>query len=168
MRLLFIAGLLSLTAASASWAMSHGHKGHMQHKMGASEFQTVTQDGITASHFRARARIGMAPNSAAYGSISIASGSDTLVSVSSSLVDRVELHEHIHDNGVMRMREVSGGLQVSAAEPLVMKPGGYHIMLLGLTGPLDAGTMLDLSLRFESGKTLDLRIPVMQVTAMQH
>jgi copper(I)-binding protein len=51
---------------------------------------------------------------------------------------------------------------------MVMKPGGYHIMLIGLKAPLEAGTTIDLSLEFESGKTFDLTIPVVSIKAMHH
>jgi copper(I)-binding protein len=51
---------------------------------------------------------------------------------------------------------------------MVMKPSGYHIMLIGLKAPLEAGTTIDLSLEFESGKTFDLTIPVVSIKTMHH
>lgn len=170
MKNVIIAGMICL-ATSSAFAMGHGakgHHGHMQHKQSESTFAKQAHDGFTFTNFSVRARIGMAPNSAAYGHIAIAEGKDTLVAASTPVAETVELHEHIHDNGVMRMREVADGLPIEAGKPLEMKPGGLHIMLLGLKGPLDAGTEIDLRLQFASGKTIDLTVPVAMITKMHH
>lgn len=170
MKQLFIAALLCITTPT-TFAMSHGgknHQGHMQSMPIQSSFESQSQDGFTFEKFAARARIGMAPNSGIYGQIAIENGNDTLVAARTSVATRVELHEHIHDNGVMRMREVEGGLSIQAEQPLEMKPGGYHIMLIGLTGPLNDGTTVDLELEFASGKVITLQVPVVSVTKMPH
>ena len=49
-----------------------------------------------------------------------------------------------------------------------MTPGGYHIMLLDVRESLKAGTMINLVLQFESGKTAEIAIPVVSVRAMHH
>lgn len=170
MKHIMIAVLVCLTA-NQTLAMNHGGKAHqdqMQHTQAQSTFVTQTEDGLTFADFSVRARIGMAPNSAAYGEITIADGSDTLIAAQTSVAERVELHEHLHDNGVMRMREVQGGFSISSDQPLEMKPGGLHIMLLGVKGPLQAGTDIDLRLEFASGKVINLTVPVVTITSMRH
>ena len=61
-------------------------------------------------------------NSGAYGEIQ-SNINDRLIQASSSVASVVELHEHIHDNGIMRMREVEGGLPLRANQSMIMKPG---------------------------------------------
>lgn len=148
-----------------SFAMSHGH--NMNHQHQSEQFETVEIDGITLSNFQARASIGSMKNSATYGEIQ-STTSDRLIKASSSVANSVQFHEHINDNGVMRMREVNGGLSLKPGEDIVMKPGGYHIMLIGLYKPLQADTSMDLSLEFESGKTIDISIPIVSIKKIHH
>jgi copper(I)-binding protein len=61
-----------------------------------------------------------------------------VVSAASPVAEKIELHETIRDGAVMRMREVPR-LVVSADAPTVLKPGSYHIMLIGLKRPLNRG-----------------------------
>jgi copper(I)-binding protein len=145
--------------------MSHGHS--MSHQHQSTQFETVTVEGLTLSNFRARASIGPMKNSGAYGEIR-SNTDDRLIKASSSVARMVELHEHINDDGVMRMREVEGGFVLQAGETMIMQPGGYHIMLIGLHAPLKADTSMDLSLEFESGKTANLSIPIVSIKKMHH
>ncbi|NBS13089.1 MAG: copper chaperone PCu(A)C, partial [Gammaproteobacteria bacterium] len=111
------------------------------------------------SDFWARASIGMAPNSGAYGQI-VSTREDRLISARTPAAAIVEIHEHIKDQGVMRMREVPGGLQIPANQPVLMAPGGYHIMLINVTSPLQADSTIPLTLEFEQAGTVELTVPV--------
>ena len=146
-------------------AMNHDQ--HMDHNAKPVAFEQVTVDGITFSKFRARASIGRMPNSGAYGEIRSTS-IDQLIKANSSAASVVGLHEHINDHGVMRMREMKAGFAINSSAPMVMKPGGYHIMLIDLKTPLEAGTTIDLLLEFKSGKTVDLTVPVVSIKTMHH
>ena len=74
---------------------------------------------------------------------------------------RAELHTHIEDaNGVMRMVEVEDGIPVPAGGSAMLERGGDHVMLMGLTGPLEHGDTVTLMLRFESGEELTVAVPV--------
>ena len=64
---------------------------------------------------------------------------DFLVGGSSPVAERVEVHTHINDNGVMRMREVKGGVPLAAKGVTELKPGSYHVMLMGLKKQLKEG-----------------------------
>jgi len=77
-----------------------------------------------------------------------ASQGDRLVSASTTGVNRVELHTILTENGVAKMREVSG-IDVPASGTVKLVPGGFHIMFLGLTEPFKAGATLPVTLRFE-------------------
>lgn len=74
---------------------------------------------------------------------------DRLLSATSPAARKVELHSHIRDGEVMRMRPVAGGIPVPPGETVVLQPGGLHIMLIGLTEALRQGGEVPLTLRFE-------------------
>ena len=77
---------------------------------------------------------------------------DVLLGGSTPVAERVEIHNHINDNGVMRMREVVGGLPLPKNQEIVLQPGSYHIMLMGLKAPLKEGDKFPLTLRFKNAK----------------
>lgn len=78
-----------------------------------------------------------------------ASEKTRLVDVRAPVASTAELHEMSFDNDVMRMRQVSG-IDLPAGVPVALQPGGYHIMLLGVHGPLRAGQVVPITLVFES------------------
>ena len=57
----------------------------------------------------------------------------------------------IHYNGVMKMRERDGGIEIPAGETVMLKPGGLHIMLTGLGEAMVPGDMREITLEFASG-----------------
>lgn len=73
-----------------------------------------------------------------------------LVSVSSDVSRVAELHNHIHDNGVMRMRQVAQ-ITVPAKGSIELKPGSYHVMLIDLKQPLKEGDAVNVTLNFADG-----------------
>jgi len=85
---------------------------------------------------------------------------DRLVAGASPAANQVEVHEMSMDGGVMRMRPVAGGLAVPEGGSVALKPGGYHIMLIGLKAPLRAGGTIQLTLTFEKAGSVGLRVPV--------
>lgn len=84
---------------------------------------------------------------------------DRLVSVSVEGVSTTELHTVIDDNGINRMRKVEG-YDVKAGEPLVLQPGGNHLMLFGLYKPMVNGEERAVTLVFESGATETVSLPI--------
>lgn len=86
---------------------------------------------------------------------------DRLVAASSDVAGRVELHTHTEDaDGVMRMGEVEGGIPVPAGEMVMLKRGGLHVMFMGLNGPLEQGSEIDVTLTFEKAGDMQVKIPV--------
>ena len=85
-----------------------------------------------------------------------------LVEASSPIASAVEVHEMKMDGDTMRMRHVPA-LALPAGQAVELKPGGYHLMLLGLKGALKAGDAVPLALVVEdaSGKR-----ETVEVTAM--
>ncbi|HWI76283.1 MAG TPA: copper chaperone PCu(A)C [Sphingomicrobium sp.] len=95
----------------------------------------------------ARATVPGQMGSAAYFTIRNAGGADKLLSVTSPAAD-ASLHSTSMDNGVMRMRPLEG-LDVPKDGTVELKPGGTHVMLMGLKQPLQSGATLELDLKFE-------------------
>lgn len=85
---------------------------------------------------------------------------DELLSVQSDVADNIELHDHINDNGIMRMRPVSSILIEKGKT--VMKPGGKHIMLFGLKKALTKGEKVTLNLTFKNAGTKQVEFVVDQ------
>jgi len=119
----------------------------------------IQHEHLSLSQFWARASIGMAPNSGAYGQISTAAD-DRLIAAETPVAAVTEIHEHRHANGVMQMREIPGGLLLTAGSTVTMAPGGYHLMLIGLKSPLVEGSNIPIKLTFEKAGTIELEIPV--------
>lgn len=84
----------------------------------------------------------------------------TLVRVSSAVARMTQLHEMTMVAGKAAMHEVAGGIAVAAGASQVLKPGGYHVMLMKLARPLAAGDEVPLTLAFSDGTTRTLIVPV--------
>ncbi len=116
----------------------------------------------------ARASIGQAQAGAAYVTV-MNQGSlpDRLIAVEGEVANRVELHTHMMEDGVMKMRPVKA-IEVAPGEPAVLKPGGLHIMLIGLKAPLVEGQSFPLTLVFENSGRVEIEVPIGEATAMEH
>jgi copper(I)-binding protein len=116
---------------------------------------------------KAFARASPTPNAvtgAAYVSVMNHGQDDRLTGVSSPAAKIAELHKSEVVNGVMKMFPAAP-LDIPAHGMLEMKPGGYHIMLLGLKGPLKKGVTIDVILIFERNGELAVKVPVGDVAA---
>ena len=96
----------------------------------------------------------------AYVSLMNHGSADRLIGVKGDIAKRIEIHEHIKDGDVMRMRQVEDGLELPEGGVIEMGPGGYHVMLMGLSGPLAAGETFPLTLVFESGAEMAVEVTV--------
>jgi copper(I)-binding protein len=85
---------------------------------------------------------------------------DRLVAVRSAASDKAEIHEMKMDGNVMRMRELDKGLEIAPGSTVELKPGGYHIMLMGLKAPLAKGTKVPVTLVFEKAGSVDVELAV--------
>ncbi len=84
---------------------------------------------------------------------------DKLVGASSPAADQVQLHVMRMDNGVMRMRQVPS-FKVPAHGGLALKPGGNHLMFLGIKKPFEPGEKVPVKLRFENAGEVDVQLEV--------
>ncbi len=128
----------------------------------AAQAQEYKAGDITIEHPWARPTAG--PNMLGAAYMTLKNGgkeADTLKSASTPGADKVEVHEHIHDaNGVMRMREVEGGIAIPAGGAVMLQPGGYHIMLIGLKHNLEEGQTVPLKLTFAHAGDVDVQVAV--------
>jgi len=95
----------------------------------------------------ARATPGQAQNGAAYLTI-VSPTNDRLTGASSPVAKNAELHTMSMEGGVMRMRPLTA-IDIPAGQTVTPRPGGTHIMLLGLTQPLREGQSFPLTLSFD-------------------
>lgn len=86
----------------------------------------------------------------------------SLVKAQSSVADNVELHAHMVDNGVMKMRQVSE-ITVPGNGSIKLQPGGYHIMLIGLKQDLNEGDKVRVRLYFSNNSMSVIDLPVKKV-----
>jgi copper(I)-binding protein len=103
---------------------------------------------------------GTVANGAVYARIRNEGGAaDALLSASSDAAHRVEIHETRSEGGVMSMHLLPR-VDIPGGGALEMRPGGHHIMLLGLTRDLRPGDAVRLTLTFEKAGQVTVEAPV--------
>lgn len=125
-----VAGIFSLALPLAGWAHNHGNL-DLQHgwikqpvpgTMMTGGFVTITNNGMH---------------------------DEQLLSASSNIAKHTELHTMVMVDGVMKMRKIAAGLALPAGETLNLKPGGNHIMFIGLKSMLMAGDKQTITFTFK-------------------
>jgi periplasmic copper chaperone A len=86
----------------------------------------------------------------------------TLLSASTSVADRIEMHSSSEENGMMKMRRMEW-VALEAGKPFRFEPGGAHLMLIGLHQPLVAGTPFDITLQFDRGYSMITNVRVVEL-----
>lgn len=105
-------------------------------------------------------------NSAAFMILKNASSQDlSLVKANSNISKNIELHNHINENGILRMRQIEK-ISIGANSETVLKPGGLHVMFIGLKKELNEGDMVEFELEFDNGEIIKLTAPVKKVAGM--
>jgi copper(I)-binding protein len=84
---------------------------------------------------------------------------DRLVSASSPAARTTGLHTHVRDGDVMRMRPVQA-IEVPPGQTVTLQPGGLHLMLIGLTRPLQAGQSVPVTLVFERAGPVQVELAI--------
>ena len=85
---------------------------------------------------------------------------DKLIGGSSPAAAKVEVHEMATNNGVMTMRPVENGLSIPAGQSVTLAPGGYHLMLMDLKGPLKKGDKVPVTLAFEKAGEVKVTLDI--------
>ncbi|WP_439573342.1 DUF1775 domain-containing protein [Phreatobacter sp.] len=81
---------------------------------------------------------------------------DRLVAGQVTFAERVEIHEMAVAGGVMTMRNLPDGLEIPAGQTVELKPGGYHVMFMGLRQPLTEGQVVKATLTFARAGTIEI------------
>lgn len=90
---------------------------------------------------------------------------DRLVKVTSPVAERVEIHETKIEGGMAMMRPVTA-IELKRGSSVQLKPGGLHVMLMGLQRPLTEGERIKLALTFERAGTIEIEARVEKAGAM--
>jgi copper(I)-binding protein len=85
---------------------------------------------------------------------------DRLVSASSPAAGLTQIHEMKMDGSVMRMREVEKGVEIPPGGSVTLAPGGVHLMMMQLKGPLTQGSKVPVTLVFEKAGKIDVELSV--------
>ena len=96
---------------------------------------------------------------------------DRLLSATAPVAASVEMHSMVMEGDVMKMRQVDA-IDLPAGQTVELKPGGYHLMLMGLKAPLKDGDKLPLTLKFEKAGavvvTVNVESPKPSEAATEH
>ncbi|MBW8639953.1 DUF1775 domain-containing protein [Hoeflea sp. WL0058] len=147
-------------------AAAEGGDGHgAGHDHGASHgdhgMEIIKVGDLEIDQPYARAAPPNAPVSAGYMVIrNTGAEGDRLVGGSVDFADHLEVHEMKMDGDVMKMRELSDGLEIPAGGEVVLKPGGFHIMFMKMKEQLKPGETRKVTLEFEKAGTVELELPV--------
>jgi len=90
---------------------------------------------------------------------------DRLIGVKSPVAKRTEVHESFMKDGVMSMAPVDG-IVIEPGEKVMLKPGGLHVMLMGLTQKLKMGEEFPMTLVFEHAGDIKVMVHVKDAGAM--
>jgi copper(I)-binding protein len=91
---------------------------------------------------------------------------DRLIGGSAAVSKRFEVHSMTMENGVMKMRPVSDGLEIKPGQTIDLKPGGYHVMFIDLNEPLKKGDRLKVTLEFARAGKVDVDFTVEGIGGM--
>lgn len=121
--------------------------------------------GLHISDVRARPLPMPGGNTAVFLTITNASGEpERLINALSDAAEVVELHETVKEGDVMRMVHVPEGFEIPPGGSIELKPGGKHVMLMGVTAPMAVGDEVQLELVFEKSAPVTLTVPVVEMS----
>ncbi|WP_087016464.1 copper chaperone PCu(A)C [Thaumasiovibrio subtropicus] len=92
---------------------------------------------------------------------------DRIIAARADIAGKVELHNHIHEDGMMKMREVSS-IEVPAGETVSLKPGSFHVMFFNLTKVPALGEQFPVIVTFEKAGEVELMFKVKEAIKPMH
>jgi len=119
-------------------------------------------DHVKITNLWARALPVVSKNGAAYFTAENRGKHDARIrGVLTAIARRAEIHTHVLEDGLARMRQVTEAVVVPAHGTISFTPGGLHIMLMGLEQPLTAGMSFSITLEFEDGGSFPFTVNVL-------
>lgn len=129
--------------------------------------QTSGANPIVVEHAWARATPAGAKTGAVYMTlINNGAAPDRLLSATTAVADKVQIHKVSEENGISSMQELHT-MDIAAGAKVTLKPGDIHAMLVGLKQPLKEGQTISLTLDFEKAGKISVAASVAKVGAMQ-
>lgn len=125
----------------------------------------ATLGGLTIQDPWARATVGAGAGAAFLAVMNESGTDDRLVGASADVSRSTELHTHVRDGEVMRMRQVDA-IDVPAGQTTMLEPGGLHVMFLGLKAPLKSGETFPLTLSFAEAGEVTVEVQVKDMATM--
>ena len=126
--------------------------------------EPIEHGSLVFNDARVRATLPGAHVTAAY--VSITNKGDRpeyLTGAVTRLATHVEIHKMEMDGDVMKMRPLGASLEIPAGQTITLKPGGLHLMLMGLTTAAKKGDTASLTLIFEHAGEIELNVPVVSL-----
>lgn len=108
----------------------------------------------------ARARFTTTDLGAVYFDVRVTGAGDALVAAAAEIADDAQLHEIATVDGSAMMREVAGGIPIAPGGSVSLRPGGYHVMLLGVAEVPAPGETFALTLEFERAGRVTVDVAV--------
>lgn len=128
--------------------------------------ESVDVGDITVANAWSRASTGVKRPGGAFVAITNKGmQADRLIAAETPLAGRTELHTHIMDDGVMKMRQVEA-IDIPAGGMTMLKPGSFHVMMFKLESMLMEGQMFPLNLTFEKAGKVTITVHVGKAGAM--
>jgi copper(I)-binding protein len=90
---------------------------------------------------------------------------DRLVGGSSEAAPKFEIHEMSMQGGVMKMRPLQSGIEIKPGQTVELKPGGYHLMFVGIGAPFEQGKRVKGTLQFEKAGKIEVEYVVEAIGA---
>lgn len=141
--------VLALTACGDSTQnMDHSKMDHAEQQSGKRTAAVQISAARVAPPFEGRS------TSAGYFTLENKGADTRLTHVTSPISDKVEIHNHIEEDGIMKMRRVEG-VDLIKGKPVEFRPGSYHLMMFD-TVLADDATDAALSLHFDNGETVSV------------
>ena len=151
------------TPAPALVILAQAQGGHMQMGAGAKIYKAGS---LSIEAPWTRATPGGAQVAGGYMKITNAGKDvDRLVNGSFPNAARFEVHEMAVEGGVMKMRPLTKGLEIAPGQTVELKPGGYHVMFMGLKQGPKEGQTIKGTLMFEKAGTVEIEYRVAPIGA---
>lgn len=140
-----VSATLLAIALSATLALAHGYK----------------LGNIEIKHPWAKATIAGQPVAGGFMKIvNTGTEPDRLLKVASGVSDTIQIHEMKVEDGVMKMGELPDGLEIAPGAAVELKPGGLHVMFIGIKAPFREGEMVKATLTFEKAGTIEVEFKI--------
>ena len=127
--------------------------------IGLAQAQNAKVGGVQIENAYTRATVPGQMAAGGFMKIENKGAADQLLSASSSVASEVQLHEMSMDGQVMKMRQVKD-ISVPAGGTVELKPGGLHLMLMGIKKPLATGETIPVKLKFAKAGEVEVKMPV--------